>query len=314
MCPKVSTIISAYNAARTIREAIESALRQDYENQEIIVVNDGSTDSTAATLSEYDGRVHVITQANRGVASARNAGVAFSTGEYLAFLDSDDLWMPGKLSTMIRALEQNPRASLAFSEFGFIDDEGREYRTSSIRESPKFEEVMTECPFPAASLSEGLMTSTWVLRRSSFDAVGGFCEAFRGVGWEDCWVLVLLRELGEFLYVADKLTGYRTSQNFDMADKYGPGTEMFIGLVKSRYGARGRRLIRNAKDVQCRWLLTKVAHQMDRSDRRGAAESLLQIAKLYPSYFLSRYFLSRLCLSQNIRRVKEFFMDVSTRA
>src|SRR5271170_3130362 len=171
MGASVSTIIAAYNAARTIREMLESALAQQYENHEIIVVDDGSTDSTSAILSAFGDRIRVVTQANRGAAVARNVGVAHSSGKYLAFLDADDQWLPGKLQTMVGALERAPRASLAFSEFGFIDENGIEYKESSIGALPSLEKILSERPVAGISMGEGIMTSTWVLRRDSFNSV-----------------------------------------------------------------------------------------------------------------------------------------------
>jgi len=97
MGASVSTIIAAYNAARTIREMLESALSQQYDNHEIVVVNDGSTDSTSAVLERYGDKIRVVNQENKGVAAARNTGLAHSSGEYVAFLDSDDLWEPNHL-------------------------------------------------------------------------------------------------------------------------------------------------------------------------------------------------------------------------
>jgi len=104
---KVSTIIPAYNAERTIAQAIDSALSQDYKGHEVVVINDGSTDSTTAILQKYASQIQVITQSNGGLSAARNAGVGGSTGKYLAFLDADDIWLPGKLKTMVSALGRN---------------------------------------------------------------------------------------------------------------------------------------------------------------------------------------------------------------
>ena len=117
---KVSTIIPAYNAERTIAQAIDSALSQDFEGQEVVVVNDGSTDSTATILKKYGNQIQVVTQRNGGLSAARNAGVRHSAGEYLAFLDADDIWLPEKLKKMVPALEQNPLGSLAFSEYRLL--------------------------------------------------------------------------------------------------------------------------------------------------------------------------------------------------
>ena len=133
---KVSTIIAAYNAEQTIAQTIESALAQNFDGHEIVVVNDGSTDSTAAILEQYGNRIRAVTQANRGAAAARNTGVVHSTGKYVAILDSDDLWLPGKLKTMVGALERNPHATLAFSEYTKIDEHGTEFEVSSVGHAP----------------------------------------------------------------------------------------------------------------------------------------------------------------------------------
>jgi glycosyltransferase involved in cell wall biosynthesis len=93
---QVSTIIpAAYNAERTIVEASDGVLSQSFQNHEVVVVNDGSTVSTAAILASYGNRIRVIYQTNGGVAEAGNAGVAASSGKYVAFLASDDMWLPG---------------------------------------------------------------------------------------------------------------------------------------------------------------------------------------------------------------------------
>jgi glycosyltransferase involved in cell wall biosynthesis len=110
MSVKVSTIIPTYNAERTIAQAIDSTLSPDFESHEVIVVNDGSTDSTPDILDMYRDRIQVVSQPNLGPSAARNAGARHSAGKYLAFLDADYLWLPGKLKAMVPALESNPSA------------------------------------------------------------------------------------------------------------------------------------------------------------------------------------------------------------
>jgi glycosyltransferase involved in cell wall biosynthesis len=100
----VSAIIPTYNRARVVCEAIESVLRQSYREVEIIVVDDGSTDDTQARLAHYGNRICVVTQSNSGPAAARNRGVAASSGELIAFLDSDDLWLPTKIERQVNLL------------------------------------------------------------------------------------------------------------------------------------------------------------------------------------------------------------------
>lgn len=112
---RVSTIIPTYNSEATLAQAIDSALAQDFAGQEIIVVNDGSTDSTQRVLESYGTRVSVIQQDNRGQPTARNRAIENAAGEYLAFLDSDDVWLPGRLAKTVAALERKPNAALVFS-------------------------------------------------------------------------------------------------------------------------------------------------------------------------------------------------------
>lgn len=104
----ISTIISTYNYARFLPEAIESVLAQTYPHQECIVVDDGSTDATRAVLAAYSGRLRVIRKEHRGISSARNAGIAVAKGEFIAFLDADDWWEPQKLAIQSQFLAQNP--------------------------------------------------------------------------------------------------------------------------------------------------------------------------------------------------------------
>jgi len=310
MSIRVSTIIPAFNAERTIAETLDSALSQQCEGHEVIVVNDGSTDATASILNGYGQRIRVVTQANRGPAAARNTGVAHATGKYLAFLDADDLWLPGKLAIMTAALERNPAASLAFSEYGIIDENGTEHGQSAIGEEPWMRGRLDGRPFPICSLEFGILPSTWVVPRSFLERSGGFSEAFKGAGYEDLWVPLLLRELGEFVYVPEKLTLYRAGYRFD---KYLLELPVFVRLVRGRYGRKAKGLIRLAKNGQCRAQLSNMAHQMNCGDRIGAMHSLIRIAKLRPTYFLSSEFIGRLFLLQNLKRVRDL-TAVLTRA
>jgi len=103
--PLVSTIIPTYNRADLVSEAIDSVLRQSYPNVEVIVVDDGSTDDTCDRLKRYGTRVRLISQSNAGPSAARNRGIAAARGELIAFLDSDDLWLPEKLERQVRLLQ-----------------------------------------------------------------------------------------------------------------------------------------------------------------------------------------------------------------
>jgi glycosyltransferase involved in cell wall biosynthesis len=294
---RISTVIAAYNAERTVSAAIDSALAQDCSDHEIVVVNDGSTDSTSAILAGYRDRIRVVDQRNGGAGAARNAGISHAKGKYIAFLDADDLWLPGKLNRMLAAIEANPRASLAFSEYATFSDAGVEYGNSSLGHAHSLEELM-EVSLPP------ILMSTWVLPKESLERSGGFCPAFKGgQGFEDSWLLLMLRELGEFVYVPEVLTRYRIDEHGENADKYGHALATFIALARERYGRDGNALVRNAKNLQCRFLLSKLAHQMDRGERLGALLTLARIARLRPAYFADSQFTQRLRLSQNTSRL-----------
>ena len=104
MYPLVSVIIPTYNSGIYLKEAVESALDQDYPNLEIIVIDDGSTDESLDLLNPYLNRVHIVNSENYGAASARNLGIITSSGEYLAFLDSDDKWIANKISLQMKLM------------------------------------------------------------------------------------------------------------------------------------------------------------------------------------------------------------------
>jgi glycosyltransferase involved in cell wall biosynthesis len=118
----VSVIIPTYNRAGYVTEAIASALEQTHRPFEVIVVDDGSTDDTAAVLAGYGDPVRVIRQPNGGVGAARNTGVAHARGDCIAFLDSDDLWHPEKLARQVALLEADPELGLVHCGMETFDD------------------------------------------------------------------------------------------------------------------------------------------------------------------------------------------------
>ena len=124
--PLISVIIPAYNAENTIGETVESVLNQTFSDFEMIVIDDGSTDATLEKLKTVrDPRLRVLSQANLGSQRSRNRGLAEAVGEYVAFLDSDDLWTSDKLEAQLKALQAAPDAGVAYSWTVFIDGAGQ---------------------------------------------------------------------------------------------------------------------------------------------------------------------------------------------
>src|SRR5437899_11233601 len=116
MRPIVSVIITTYNQGRYISQTIQSAIEQDFDDREIIVVDDGSTDDTPTLVVAFGRRVVYLRQQNQGVAGCRNVGIQQARGELLAFLDGDDLWEPHKLSRQVRAARHNPLSGLIVAD------------------------------------------------------------------------------------------------------------------------------------------------------------------------------------------------------
>ena len=145
----ISVVMPAYNAVSTIRESIQSVIEQDYKNWELIVVNDCSTDGTKEVVSEYtkvDDRIRLINKEhNEGVGKARNTGISLAKGEWIAFLDSDDLWTAEKLSKVVALMGAHPEGKLFFTASAFIDYEGN--RSDYILQVPEkidYEELLKQ--------------------------------------------------------------------------------------------------------------------------------------------------------------------------
>ncbi|MBN1224877.1 MAG: glycosyltransferase [Candidatus Aminicenantes bacterium] len=124
--PCISVVIPVYNGEKTIRETIGSVLKQSFSDFELLVIDDGSQDATINILrSIKDPRLIVFSQPHAGVAASRNYGIKKSRGEFIAFLDADDLWTVDKLKTELNALEKNPQAAVSYSWTDFIDESGQ---------------------------------------------------------------------------------------------------------------------------------------------------------------------------------------------
>ena len=213
-----SIIVPAFNAQETLRQTLRSLAVQTHPDYEIIVVDDGSTDTTARMAAEFSGntRLRVIHQPNRGLAGARNSGIAASEAGIIGFCDADDLWEPEKLATHIAHLETNPQVGISFSGSSLIDDNGA---LTGQAQRPRLADVDTKCIFRRNPVGNG---SAAVFRREVFDAIAFrpehetqrdwyFDETFRQSEDIECWMRIALSTDWEFEGVAGLLTRYRIS-------------------------------------------------------------------------------------------------------
>jgi glycosyltransferase involved in cell wall biosynthesis len=181
----VSVIIPTYNRATTLREAIESVNAQDYGDFEIVVVDDGSADNTYEILQAFP-EILVVSQNRQGVSAARNTGISQASGRLIAFLDSDDLWLPTKLSTQVAFFDSNPDALICQTEEIWI--------RNGIRVNPKKRHKKASGMIFERSLELCLVSPSAVMMRSSlFDEVGVFDETLPVCEDYDLWLRVACR-------------------------------------------------------------------------------------------------------------------------
>ncbi len=193
--PRFSVVIAAFNAAETVASAVGSVLAQTQPDLEVIVVDDGSSDRTSDVVARIDDpRVRSISQPNRGPAAARNAGIAIAMGTYVAFLDSDDLYLPRYLELSERALESAPAVGFAYTDAYVFDDvSGRVRRRSAMaRNRPPVPAPTDRDQFLLALLERNFVFVAAAVPRDVLAAVGGFDESVHGTEDYDLWLRILL--------------------------------------------------------------------------------------------------------------------------
>ncbi len=204
--PRVSVVVPAYQAAATIVETLRSALAQEGVDLELLVVDDGSTDGTAELARSLGPAVQVLRQANAGVGAARNRGVAAATGDYVAFLDGDDLWRADKLSRQVAALAARPQAGVCYTGVRLIDERGADIDPPLAWAQPG--------PRPEGDIFRHLLlegnpvcTSSVLVRRDLLLRVGPF--GLRRDESEDLDLWLRLARVSQFAYLPELLTEYR---------------------------------------------------------------------------------------------------------
>ena len=199
--PKISVVIPCFNASPYLRECLNSVLNQTLSPFEVIVVDDGSTDSSPQVLAEYEGKIKVIHQKNQGVSQARNSGISFSQGDWIAIQDADDIWEPTKLEKQWEAIQNAEKNPICCYTDGFTFGAGVPTTHFSRPE-------LCDKPFPIAEmLADWSVTSNAAMFSAKVKSRVKFPENI-GDGEDDIFFALLRRE-GVFIKVKESLAGYR---------------------------------------------------------------------------------------------------------
>jgi len=212
--PRVSIIVPAYNTLATLPETIDSLTAQTFEDLEILVVDDGSPDAVAEWVAAHpDPRVRLVRQENRGLAGARNGGIAAARGDFLGFCDGDDLWEPTKLAKHVAFLEADPAVGLSYSGSLLIDADSRPL---GLTMTPKTGNITPRDVLLRNPVGNG---STPVIRRACLDDIAfrpagadrdqWFDESLRQSEDIECWIRIALTTGWKIDGMAEPLTRYR---------------------------------------------------------------------------------------------------------
>jgi glycosyltransferase involved in cell wall biosynthesis len=219
----VSVVIPAYNSRQWVKRAVDSVLRQTYPNVEAIVVDDGSTDGTFEYVKAHIPEVTLLQQPNQGVAAARNLGVKHSKGEFIAFLDADDIWAREKLRIQMTVFAKHPHCGLCATDaVAFYSTETAPELDTLFREPN--EGVPTGLDIQSLFRENTINTSSAVVRRDVFFQAGQFDENLRRTQDYDLWLRIC--DTWKVYYLNIPLIGYQKTPGSLSADTLGRGTTM----------------------------------------------------------------------------------------
>lgn len=214
--PQASIIVPAFNVASTIRETLKSLVSQTVTDIEIIIVDDGSTDTTADVVAPFlqDQRLRYVRQANRGLAGARNRGIQEACADIIGFCDADDLWHPDKIRRHIAHFNTNPDVGLSYAGSAMIDNNGK---ALGVSQSPRLRGISAKHILKRNPVGNG---SAAVLRRATLEDIATspdgrhttyFDEAFRQSEDIECWLRIALLTDWKIEGLPGKLTLYRVA-------------------------------------------------------------------------------------------------------
>lgn len=280
---KVSVIIPAYNAMAYLPETIANVLKQTYTDFEVVVINDGSTDKIEEWITQIsDRRIKLISQANLGLAGARNTGVWEAQGEYLAFLDADDLWESTKLAKQVQVLDSSPQVGLVYTWVAYIDEQGNS--TGRVINNQQEGKVWQE-------LTRGNIVecgSVAMVRRQCFDKCGLFdCNLGSFVEDWDMWLRIANHY--QFKVVTEPLVYYRQVTNSASRNWEAMAKSYQLVIEKAFAKATWRDLpLRNRSYGTANLVLAWKAIQSQTKDHQKASYFRSQVLRHDPWLFFSQ--------------------------
>jgi glycosyltransferase involved in cell wall biosynthesis len=289
---RISAIIAASNGTAALTRSIDSALAQNYAGGlEVIVVDDESAGSKAEILQRYGDVITFVRREVQGIAAARNLGAAHASGEILAFLDSGDVWLPSKLTRIATALERDQDAIIGYSDVLLVDDGGEELphklMSDALMHAPSMEELSSRW-WP-------ILPSTVIVRRKAFQQCGGFCTEYQHA-YDDVDLWLRAREAGHFVFVPERLVRYRVTAIAERLRKYSGDFAVFERRIRSRYGSRGRELLRRTRHAHVSQFEFEGLTALRAGNRRRAREAFTTALHYDPWQFRTMLRIARTIL------------------
>lgn len=284
----VSVIIPVYQVEKYIANTVRSVLSQTYTNFELLIVDDGSTDRSYEICQQFaDSRIEIIRQKNQGVAAARNTGIAKAQGDYVAFLDGDDLWVPEKLEKHVAHLNSSPKVGVSFSRSAFIDEADKPlgiYQMSKLTDITPLD-LLCRTPIGNGSVP--------VIRKELLEAIEFIDSESGAVSYFDrdrslhpsedveCWLRMLTQTHWRIEGLAEALTLYRVNPKGYSAQLYKKLKSWETMLEKAR--------AYTSPEVMAEWEKPAMAYQLRHLARRAVTLSAGSTAVEFSHKALSLY-------------------------
>ena len=273
---KISVVVTTYNRPKYLSETLDAIFSQTHKNFEVILVDDGSKDNYVDAYSEKYPELIIIKKVNAGHGAARNTGVAHSSGEWVAFCDDDDVWLPEKLERQVEAIDYDAEAGLIHGRIEHIDADGKRLKTETLVDGYYYyrrghvflkaiEVVLVKSPTP-------------IIKRTVFDEIGGFNEQIR-VG-EDVDFFMKAAFYTKFLYLDVVLAKYRTHSPEQLSFKkaeYLLITPFLLEFVKEKRNKMNFKTYLAAKKA----IVRRHLWELNNNKKRLDSKTFFYLTKIY---------------------------------